>query len=232
MKAVDLMTRGVLSVAPGDSARKAAELMLRFGVTGFPVLDQGRLVGIITHADFLRRAETAAAPDHAAPDRSRLTAVFTDVGPLAGEYAHAHGRTVADIMTRDVVTVSAEAPVNEIVDLMMRHHVSRLPVIGATGVIGIVSRADLLHAFLVTTPKEPSPPLDDQGIASRLTDELGRQPWIPTGAIEFSVNDGVVTLQGTIRDPRQRNALRIAAENIPGVKQIIDRLREVELPLS
>src|SRR5215472_7826749 len=155
MKAAELMTRGVLSVGPRDSARKAAELMLRYGVTGFPVLDQGRLVGIITQSDFLRRAETDTAPD-----RSRLTAFFSDAGPLADEYAHSHGRTVADIMTRDVVTVFAEASLNEAVNLMTRHHVGRLPVLGAGGgVVGILSRADVLHAFLVAAPKAPSGPL-------------------------------------------------------------------------
>jgi CBS domain-containing protein len=228
MKAAELMTHGVLSVAPQDSARKAAELMLRYGVTGFPVLDRGRLVGIITQSDFLRRAETGAVPD-----QIELAAVCAGAGPLADEYAHAHGRTVADIMTRNIVTVSADAPLSEIVELMLRHHVSRIPVVGSGGgVLGIVSRTDLLHAFLVAMPKEPSPPLDDVAIAARLRAEFERQPWIPSGSIEFSVDRGVVVLRGTIRDPRQRNALRIAAENIPGVQQIVDELQEIDLALS
>jgi len=222
MKAADLMTRGVLSVDPRDSARKAAELMLRYGVTGFPVLDHGKLVGMITQADFLRRAETGTAPDHDEP-------AVSDAGPLAGAYTRSHGRTVADIMTRDVITISAETPLSEIASLMARRHVSRLPVVGAGGVIGIVTRADLLHAFLAAMPKEPSPPLDDAAIAGRLKAEFERQPWIPNGSIEFAVDRGVVTLKGTIRDPRQRNALRIAAENIPGVKQIVDELHEAAL---
>jgi CBS domain-containing protein len=228
MKAADLMTRGVLSVAPQDSARRAAELMLRYGVTGFPVLERGTLVGIITQGDFLRRAETGVAPV-----RIELAAVCAGAGPLADEYAHAHGRTVADIMTRNVVTVSAEAPLSEIVELMLRHHVSRIPVVGSNGgVLGIVSRTDLLHAFLVATPKEPSPPPDDDAITAKLRAEFERQPWIPSGSIEFSVDRGVVVLKGTIRDPRQRNALRIAAENVPGVKQIVDELKEVDPALS
>ncbi len=228
MKVADLMTRGVLSVGPRDSARKAAELMLRYGVSGFPVLEQGKLVGMITQADFLRRAETGTAADKAG-----LAAVFADAGPLADQYAHSHGRIVADIMTREVVTISAEAPLSEAVDLMARHHVSHLPVAGVGGgVIGILSRADLLHAFLAVTPKEPSAPLDDVAIAARLKAEFERQPWIPSGAIEFSVDHGVVVLKGAIRDPRQRNALRIAAENIPGVRQIVDELHEIDLALS
>jgi len=228
MQVAELMTRGVLSVAPRDSARKAAELMLRYGITGFPVLEQGKLVGIITQGDFLRRAETGTAPD-----QTELVLILTDAGALADEYAHSHGRTVADIMTRDVVTISANTLLSEAARLMARHHISRLPVVGPDGgVLGILSRADVLHAFLVAAPKEPSAALDDDAIIKRLKAELDTQPWIPSGSIEFSVDRGVVALKGTIRDPRQRNALHIAAENIPGVKQIVDELHEIKLTPS
>jgi CBS domain-containing protein len=58
MKVADIMTRGVISLAPTDPVRKAAERMLRYDMSGFPVLDHGKLVGMITQGDFLRRAET------------------------------------------------------------------------------------------------------------------------------------------------------------------------------
>jgi CBS domain-containing protein len=232
MKVADLMTRGVLSLAPNDPVRKAAQLMLRFGVNGFPVLDQGKLVGIITQGDFLRRTETGTEPQH-----SRLAAFFADPGRLADEYVRTHARTVADIMTRDVVTVSPDAALSDAVELMEKHRVKRLPVVGESGITGMISRGDLLHAFLVATSKEAgkeaAEPLDDGAIASRLTVELKQQPWVPSGSIAFSVKDGVVVLSGTIRDPRQRNALRIAAENVPGVKRVVvDDLQEIDLAVS
>jgi CBS domain-containing protein len=227
MKVVDVMSRGVLSVGPQDPVRKAADLMLRFGISGFPVLDQGRLVGLITQGDFLRRAETGTERH-----RSGLAALFADSGQLADEYVHSHARTVADVMTRDVVTVSADAPLSEAVELMVRRHVKRLPVVGSGGVIGMISRVDLLHAFLVATPKEAPAPLDDASISSRLKAELDRQPWIAKGSVEPSVENGVVVLSGTVEDARQRTALRVAAENIPGVKRVVDSLRETDLALS
>lgn len=226
MKVSDVMSRCVLSVGPRDPVRKAAELMLRYGINGFPVLDQGKLVGIITQADFLRRAETGTERHH-----PRLAELFADSGRLADEYVHSHARTVADVMTREVVTVSAEAPLSDAVELMTRHHVKRLPVVSATGVLGVISRGDLLHAFLVATPQKASAPLDDVGITSQLQAELDRQPWITRGAIESSVENGVVVLKGTVEDVRQRTALRVAAENIPGVKRVVDDLREIDLSL-
>jgi CBS domain-containing protein len=217
MKVSDVMSRGVLSVGPQDPVRKAAELMLRYGVNGFPVLDQGKLIGMITQGDFLRRAETGTGRH-----RSRLAEVFAGSGELAGEYVRTHAGTVADIMTRDVITVSADAPLSDAVELMAQHHVKRLPVVANGGVIGIISRVDLLHAFLVATPKEKPAPLDDAAILSQLKAELDREPWIKSGTIKLSVENGVVVLSGTVQDARQRTALRVAAENIPGVKRVVD----------
>jgi CBS domain-containing protein len=226
MKVADLMTRGVLSVAPNDSVRKAAELMLRYGVNGFPVLEQGKLVGVITQGDFLRRAETGTEYQ-----RARLAELFADPGQLADEYVHSHARTVGEVMTRNVVTIQADAPLREAVDLMARHHVKRLPVVRGDGVIGIVSQVDLLHAFLVSTPKEAPAPFEDAAIESQLKADLERQPWMAGGSINSSVENGVVVLSGTVQDARQRAALRVAAENIPGVKRVVDDLRLIDLSL-
>jgi CBS domain-containing protein len=226
MKVADLMTRGVLSVAPEDSVRKAAELMLRYGVTGFPVLDHGKLVGMITEGDFLRRAETEAEQRH-----TRLAEFFADPGKLAEEYVRSHGRRVGEVMTRDIVTVSDDVPLSAAVELMIRHHVKRLPVVRGGALIGIVSRVDLLHAFLSAASKAVPAPLDDAAIKSRLQAELETQPWIAGETVEPSVEKGVVVLSGTVRDARQRVALRVAAENIPGVKRVVDNLREFDLSL-
>ena len=223
MKVADLMTRGVLSLRPQDSARKAVELMLRYGVNGFPVLEKGKLVGMITQGDFLRRVETGT--------EARQASFFADPGRLAEEYVHSHAHAVADLMTREVVTISADASLADAVELMVRHHVRRLPVVSENGVIGMLSRGDLLHAFLVALPKDTPAPLDDAAIASRLEAELGQQPWIASGSISASVADGAVVLRGTIRDPRQRNALRVVAENIPGVKRVADELSGSDLAL-
>ena len=58
MQVADVMTRGVISVSPGDSMRRAAQLMLQYNLSGFPVVDHGNLVGMVTEGDFLRRFET------------------------------------------------------------------------------------------------------------------------------------------------------------------------------
>lgn len=224
MKVADVMTRGVISIAPSDTLRKAAELMLRYDMSGFPVLDRGKLVGMISEGDFLRRAETGTERT-----RSRWLELFVAPGRLAGEYTHTHGRQVGEVMTRELVTIDENASLAEAAQLMEKHRVKRLPVVKGDALIGMLSRRNLVHAFLVATPKTAPAPSSDGTIRLQLAAELERQPWVGRGAIEATVNQGVVVLGGSVRDERQREALRVAAENIPGVTQVIDRLEEIDV---
>ncbi len=217
MKVAEVMTRGVISIAPTDSMRKAAQLMLQYDMSGFPVTDRGRLVGIVTEGDFLRRAEIGAERT-----RTRWIELLTDPGQLAEDYAHAHGRKVGEVMTREVVTVAEDASLEDVVRLMERHRVKRLPVVRGDAMVGIVSRANLLHAFVVASPSAANAPVSDAAIRDALMATLDKEPWAPQGAVNVVVENGIVDFDGIIRDERQRVALRIAAENLPGVKAVRD----------
>jgi CBS domain-containing protein len=224
MNVADVMTRGVISLAPDDSMRKAAQLMLRYDMSGIPVVDRGKLVGIVTEGDFLRRTETGTERQ-----RRRWIEILVGPGRLAEEYAHAHGRTIDEVMTREVVTVAEDTSLEEAVRLMELHHVKRLPVVKGDAVVGIITRANLVRAFIMALPKIPASPVSDAAIREKLVAELDKQPWAPRGSFDAVVENGVVDLQGIIRDERQCVALRIAAENIPGVKQVRDHLLELDL---
>jgi CBS domain-containing protein len=220
MKVGDVMSRGVISVAPETSLQKAARLMLRYDLSGFPVLNHGKLVGIVTEGDFLRRAEIGTERRHGG-----LLDRLAGPGPMAADYVSAHGRSVGEVMTRNVITIGEDAPLEQAATQMQQHHVKRLPVVKNEAVIGIVSRTNLIHAYLVGCAKESAAPLDDVAIRARLHAELDSQPWAPHRSVHATVEHGVVDLHGLIRDERQRAALRVAAENIPGVKEVRDHLR-------
>jgi len=221
-----VMTRGVISLAPDDSVQKAAKLMVQYEVSGFPVLDHGKLVGIVTEGDFLRRVETGTEQR-----RTRWIEFLAGPGQLADEYAHAHGRKVGDVMTRDLVTVTEETSLEELVGLMESHHIKRLPVVKGGDLVGIISRGTLLHAFLTAWPKPTTRAMSDASIREQLAAEFNRQSWAPSGSLDVAVKNGIVDLHGIIRDERQGAALRIAAENIPGVKLVRDHLTDV-VPLQ
>jgi CBS-domain-containing membrane protein len=227
MNAGDIMTPDVLSVRPDASVVTTAQLMLQKRISGVPVIDdRGNLVGIVTEGDFLRRAETGTGRR-----RPRWIEFFMGPGRLADEYVRLSGRKVSDVMTHEVQTVPPDAPLEQVVRLMERHNVKRLPVVDNGKVVGIVTRANLLHVVASFAGTIAPLSAEDAAIRERLLAALKDQPWAPVTAVHVTVRDGVVALSGVITDERQRQALRVAAENIPGVKDVEDNIVWVE-PVS
>lgn len=227
MKASDVMTRGALTVAADDTVEAAARLMLSHRISGLPVVDAaGALVGIVTEGDLLRRTEIGTERQ-----RGRWLELLLGPGRLAADYVLSHSRKVGEVMTAKIIAVAPEAPLAEVVRLMEQHHVKRLPVIAEGRLVGILSRANLLSALIeARRPAEPGT-VADREIRTRVLAEIDRVHWAPRAAIDVAVTDGVVELRGAITDERERAALRVAAENVPGVKGVSDHLVWVE-PVS
>ena len=131
-------------------------------------------------------------------------------------------------MTRDPTTASEDTPLGEIVDLMERHQIKRIPIVRGDHVVGIVSRANLLHA-LATLDREARPvSTDDSAIHDRIVAELDKQTWAPKNLINVVVRDGVVDLWGVVVADNQREATAVLVENVPGVKRVRNHLSWVE----
>jgi CBS domain-containing protein len=227
MQARDIMASRVVSIAPEATVLEAIELMLKNRISGLPVIDRtGELVGIVTEGDFLRRAETGT-------ERKRPRWLEFLLGPnsLAKDYVRSHGRKVEEVMTKELVTVSEEAPLDEVVRIMERKRVKRLPVMRGRELVGIVSRASLLHAFATMSRDLPQPAKSDADIRRRVMEELAKQPWAPIALIDIVVKNGVVELWGSITEASQGEALRVCAENISGVKAVVSHLSWIE-PMS
>jgi len=224
MKAKDVMTSPVVSVEPGASIWQAVRIMLQLHISGLPVIDQkGGLVGIVTEGDFLRRAETGTQRR-----RPRWLEYLIGPGRLADEYTRSHGRKVSEIMTADPLTISEDTSVDEIVQLMEKRQIKRLPVVRDQEVVGIVSRANLVHALASVARDIRPTSAGDQAIRDRILAELASQSWAPVALVDVIVRDGVVELWGMITDERERKAIVVAAENAPGVKAVNDHLAWVD----
>src|SRR6185312_12689812 len=128
-------------------------------------------------------------------------------------------------------TITEETPLDEIVLLMERKRIKRLPVVRGGEVVGIVSRANLVRALASLAPETQETALGDASIRERVLAEIDKQPWAPRTLTNIIVRGGVVELWGTIFDERERKALRVVAENVPGVRQVRDHLVWVE-PMS
>jgi len=224
MLAGDVMTRKVISVASDASAMQACALMLKHQISGLPVVDpSGVLLGIVSEGDFLRRPELGTRRR-----RARWLEFLIGPGRLASEYVHACGRKVTEIMTPAPYTVGEATPLTEVVQLMERHQIKRVPVVYGRRLVGIVSRADLLRALAGLAPTAETV-VTSAEIRERVMAELRKQSWAPLDLINVIVRDRTVDLQGTITSARQ--AMIVAAENVPGVRAVQDHLVWVE-PVS
>jgi CBS domain-containing protein len=224
MKAADVMTRQIVSVPPEASIADAAGAMLEHGISGLPVVDaEGRVAGIITEGDLLRRTETGTERK-----RPRWIEMLVGPGKLANEYVRTHGRRVSEVMTPDVVSVAEDTPLGDVVELMERKRIKRVPVLRADRIVGIVSRANLLRALAGVASEIAPGGKGDADIRAQLLAEVDRQSWGPRGSIDIGVRNGVVDFWGVILDERARLALRVAAENVPGVTQVRDHMVWVE----
>ena len=220
MKVKDVMTSPVVSIEPDAPVLQAVQIMLQRHISGLPVVDkEGRLVGIVTEGDFLRRAETGTERR-----RPRWLEYLIGPGRLADEYTRSHGRRVSEIMTADPLTVSEETSLDEVVRVMEKRRIKRLPVVRKNEVVGIVSRANLVHALAGLVREIKPTAASDQAIHDRIVTELAGQSWAPAALINVIVRDGAVELWGTITDERERQAIIVAAENAPGVRTVTDHL--------
>ena len=128
MRAHQIMTRSVISVAPHTSIVEAANTMLKRHVSGLTVVDDaGKLVGVVSEGDFVRRSEIGTGRK-----RGRWLRFILGPGASASDFVHEHGRKVSEVMTASVVTITEDTALAEIVDLMERNNVKRLPVVRAT----------------------------------------------------------------------------------------------------
>lgn len=173
MKARDVMTRHVVSVAPGKTILDAGQLMLRQHISGLPVVDENeRLIGIVTERDFLRPIGSQTGER-----RPRWFEVIAG-RPVISESAETRcRRKVAEVMTPDPVTVDENAPIDEVVRTMETHRVKRLPVVREGRMVGIISRENLMHALVRSIHRSTARARQEEAARGRLA-ELEREAWL------------------------------------------------------
>jgi len=219
MRAHQIMTRPVITVTPDTTIVEAANTMLQRHFSGLPVVDAaGKLIGIVSEGDFTRRGEIGTERK-----RGRFLRFILGSGKSATDFVHEHGRKVAEIMTPEPLTITEDTPLEEIVQLMEKNHVKRLPVTRGDQIVGIVTRANLLQAVASLARQVPDPTADDDHIRNRIIDALEKKDWCPFG-LSVIVRDGIVHLSGVITEERSRQAAIVAAENVTGVKKVHDHL--------
>ena len=232
MRAMDVMTTNVITVTPETTIEALAALLGQHGISGAPVVDaDGKLIGIVSEGDLIHRAETQTER-RTERRRARWFDAFGWERDLARDYVKAHGRTVRDVMTRDVMTVSETTELDEIANLLETRRIKRLPVVRDGRVVGIVSRANLVRALVTAKSQSTAATaLDDQTIRAKLLAELQGKEWARIWPSDIIVRDKIVHIwTSDDRSDEERQALRVAAENTPGVQAVEEHI--VAVPIT
>ena len=203
VKVSDVMTRDVLFVGPEDRLRHAATIMREHRIGGLPVVDGGRVVGMITESDFLNMA--AETPDG---DRHG----FLDA--LFGGHRAAHPSTlVGEAMTKDPVSVEASTGIREAARTMKRHRIKRVPVVSGDGrLVGILSRADVMKIFA----------RNDDAISVDVAEILHRYRF--DHQVKATTVDGRVTISGEVEHRSGAELIEEVLFRILGVIEVDNKV--------
>lgn len=220
------MTREVVTVPASMPVVALARLMAERGISSTPVMgSEGRLLGIVTEADLLRRL-----PGREDAPVGWWRGLFQNADRQAEQYARTHGVRAEDVMTTDLVTVGPDATAAHCAHLMEERRIKRLPVVEGGRLVGIVSRADLVRAVQDAPLRiGAGPKALDARIRAALRAELRAQPWTSSLYISAEVIDAVVTLHGFVDSDAVRRGLRVLAERIDGVARVDDRMEDASL---
>jgi CBS domain-containing protein len=215
------MVTQVITVRPDSNIQEVAEQLLTNRISAAPVIDaNGKLVGIVSEGDLLRRAEAGTERE-----RSWWLRLLMGREILAAEYVKEHGRKVADVMTKDVISAGPATPVSEIATILESNRIKRVPIVDHGKLVGIVSRANLLQA-LASLRKEISveKPVADADLREKILTRLRAEPWVRPSLINVTVSNGTVDLWGVVDSSAEKQALRVAVEVTPGVRGVNDNV--------
>lgn len=207
MKVRNVMTENVFTVTPDTPLKTVATRMLEYGISGLPVVEGERVVGVVSETDILFK-------ERVAPDRKGLVdwlVHYAEDPPLAKLEA----RTAGEAMTSPAVTIGPGRSVADAATLLLDLQIDRLPVVDGEELIGIVTRTDLVRAF-IRGDEEIEREIRQGGALHRL--------WLDPAQVQVTVEDGNVVLSGTVDTADQAQSLVAFAEGTPGVVSVESRL--------
>jgi len=220
MQARDVMTAKVVSVSKDTLIHEVVGLLLKYRISAVPVIDATRqLVGMVSEGDLLRPEGTSHA---GARQPWWLAAVLARHGL---SYDALQSRTAGDVMTRKVYSVDEDASLAEIAELLERRHIKRVPVLRNGKLVGIVSRANLLHGLANTIIEHHEPgAAKDRQLRDELTKLLLDKHELDGVLINVTVRDGNVRLWGSVENAKEAALAETAAKSLAGIKSVENNL--------
>lgn len=219
MQAIDIMTPKVVSVGPDTEVREIAQRLLENRISAVPVVDiDDKVIGIVSEGDLMRRVK-----DDGEHGRSWWLTLFTG-GKDPQEYVKTHGRKAHEIMTANPLCVAENTPLHTIARMLEKHHIKRVPVLREGKLVGIVSRANLLQGIANAAVAPTQSPADDRKIREAILNEVEQNTGVRSENISLIVDGGSVEIWGLVESLEQKQAVTVAAENVPGVIRVENHL--------
>lgn len=204
MNVRDVMTRTVASVRPETPLREVAMLLLDKEISGVPVVDgEGAVLGVVSEGDLLMKEQGAAAIRH-----RPLARLLGESQESRVQIAKLESRTAGEAMTAPAVTIGSGRRITEAAALMTTKKVNRLPVVDNGRLVGIVTRADLIRAYLRT---------DDQLAETIRGDVLLRTLWLDPSMFTVVVADGVASVSGRVERRSTAEMVERTVSMVPGL---------------
>jgi CBS domain-containing protein len=201
MKVSDVMTRDVVTVEEDTPLKDVAELLLEHGVTGVPVVFEGRVVGVVSETDILYK-------ERGPEGEPRGSIAWLLDGPQQNFRRKLAARTAGEAMSSPPVTIRPSRPLAQAAAMMLEHRVNRLPVVEGGRLVGLVTRSDMVRAFARS----------DHEVEQAIRDDVFlRTLWQSSDGIVIDVSGGEVILRGDVHSEAQADAIRTFASRVPGV---------------
>jgi CBS domain-containing protein len=201
------MTKKVFTTTADIPLKAVARQMLEYGISGLPVVEGDRVLGVVSETDILFKEQSA-------PERKGVVDWLVHYAEDPPQ-AKLDARTAGEAMTAPAVTIAPARSVSDAASLMLELGIDRLPVVEGGRLAGIVTRADLVRAF-TRTDDEIEREIREDGIVRRL--------WMGSEALEIHVAQGAVTLEGRVDTQDVAEAIVSFAERTPGVVSVESKL--------
>ncbi len=222
MKIKDIMTEVVISTELDTSVREIARLLLKHRISAVPVVDErGQVIGMVSEGDLMRRPESRTEGHGSG---SWWLDLIDGPEDRARTYLKSHGLTARDVMTRKVITADENTPLEKIATLLERNHIKRVPVLRRGKLVGIASRANLLHGLVARGGKAAKATHPN---TARIRDDVlaeFQRIGLNTNFMNVVVAEGIVHLWGFVESTAQQKALALAAKNVQGVTKVENHL--------
>jgi CBS domain-containing protein len=207
----DVMTTSVLTVRPDTPLKDVARLLIDSDVSGVPVIDdQGAVLGVVSEGDFLVKEQGPQALRH-----RRLARLLGESEATRRQIGKVAARTAGEAMTAPAVTMEPSRSIQDAAAVMTERRVNRLPVVESGRLIGIVTRADLVRAYLRT---------DEELVRTIRQDVLHRVLWLDPASFDVTVHNGEAVVRGNVE---RRSTARIVEEAIAMVPGIVSLTADV-----